>query len=94
MQRLPDDEEEAEDREFLHGFDRIEQRVARRGAEERRVKYIKGGRGGEAAGQKGGAVACVQAAAACGGWGVGLHVLHEPVGIWCMAVCMALHARS
>jgi len=46
MQRLPDDEEEAEDREFLHGFDRIEQRIARRGVEEKRAKYIKGGRGG------------------------------------------------
>ncbi|KAI8464666.1 MAG: Metallo-dependent phosphatase-like protein [Monoraphidium minutum] len=41
MERLPPDDEEAEDREFLTGFDRIERRIAARGQEARRVKYAK-----------------------------------------------------
>lgn len=47
MQRVPDafgggDDDDAEEREFLHGFDRIEQRITLRNEAERRVKYAKG----------------------------------------------------
>ncbi|GBF89772.1 hypothetical protein Rsub_02942 [Raphidocelis subcapitata] len=42
MERIPiDDDEDAEDREFLHGFDRIEQRVAARDAGEKRRRVMK-----------------------------------------------------
>jgi hypothetical protein len=43
MQRLPD-EDDAEDREFLHGFDRIEQRIAERGEAVRRARHLKSAR--------------------------------------------------
>lgn len=45
MQRIAlDDDDEAGEREFLHGFDRIEQRITLRNEAERRVKYAKGAR--------------------------------------------------